>query len=119
MRADYLRQHPDGKFNGYISRGEVVRGMNMFEVSAAWGLPETRSPSKDRAVEFWTYFSQDEITGDWARYTLTFEDKAVSDWFVVRHFTKNGELTSWSHPETSGVATNPGVNSSDIGSTRR
>jgi hypothetical protein len=119
MRADYLRDHPDGRFNRYIERGEVVRGMNMLEVSAAWGLPETRRPTEDREVEYWTYFSQDEITGDWCRYTLTFEDKAVSDWYVVRHFTKNGELTSWSHTETSGVATNPGVNSPDIGSTRR
>ena len=119
MRTEYLRDHPDGRFNQYIARGEVVRGMTVLEVSAAWGLPETRRLSKDRNLEHWTYFSEDEISGDWSRYTLTFEKTSLTDWYVVRHFSTNGELTSWSHSETSGALSIPSVSSTDMGSSKR
>jgi hypothetical protein len=119
MRAEFLLDHPNGQFNQYISKGEVVRGMTVLEVSAAWGLPETRRMSKDRKMEYWTYFSEDEISGDWSRYTLTFEETALADWHVVRHFSTNGELTSWSNSETSGAISNPSVSSTDMGSTKR
>ena len=119
MREESLREHPGGPFNQYITRGEVVRGMSVLEVSAAWGLPETRRPSKDHKAEYWTYFSEDEISGDWSRYTLTFEETKLADWYVVRHFSTNGELTSWSNSEGSGAISNPSVSSSGVGSAKR
>jgi hypothetical protein len=94
-RGDYLEQHPTGKYNRYISRGEVVRGMGFVEVSASWGIPETRSKSKDKKYEYWTFFGEDEISGDWSRYTLVFEETVLTDWFLDRHFIKNGALTRW------------------------
>ena len=119
MREEFLREHPDGQHNLYVARGEVVRGMNVLEVSASWGIPETRRQSKDRKQEYWTYFSADEISGDWSRYTLTFEGKVLADWHVVRHFNKNGQLTQSSTATDASAATNPGVSSSDMAATKR
>lgn len=119
MRDEYLQEHPNGPFNEYIARGEVVRGMSVVEVSAAWGIPETRRKSEDRKMEYWTYFSEDEISGDWSRYTLTFEETLLTDWHVVRHFNKNGTLTQWTRQGASSIVKNPGVSSSDMGSTKR
>jgi hypothetical protein len=119
MREEFLLEHPDGQFNAYIAKGEVVRGMNVLEVSASWGIPETRRMSKDRKLEYWTYFSKDEISGDWARYTLTFQERVLTEWDVVRHFNKNGTLTQWSHSSDASATTNPGVSSSDLGPKKR
>lgn len=119
MREEYLRDHPDGRFNPYIHRGEVVRGMDELEVSASWGLPETRRLSNDGKVEYWTYFNEDDISGNWSRYTLTFEKTLLSDWHIVRHFTKNGTLTQSVTPESSAVISNPTLNSSDMGASKR
>ena len=119
MRDEFLRDHPDGGYNIYIARGEVVRGMGFLEVSASWGMPETRRQSKDRKLEYWTYFSSDEVSGDWSRYTLTFEQKTLADWHVVRHFTKNGELTNASNATDATATSSPSVSSSGLGSKKR
>jgi hypothetical protein len=119
MREEFLREHPDGQYNPYISKGEVVRGMDVLEVSASWGIPETRRQSKDRKLEYWTYFSSDEISGDWSRYTLTFEGKVLSDWHVVRHFAKNGQLTQTSTATDATATSTPGVSSSGLGTKKR
>jgi hypothetical protein len=98
MREDYVRTHPGGKYNEYIQRGQVVRGMNYLEVSASWGIPETRSKSRDRKVEYWTFFGKDDLSGDWTRYTMVFEKGVLADWELSKHFTKNGTLTHWRVP---------------------
>lgn len=95
LREDYLNKHPSGKYNPYIAKGEVVRGMDFVEVSASWGLPETRWKSKDEKYEYWTFFGADELSGDWSRYTLVFEETVLTDWLLDRHFIKNGALTRW------------------------
>ena len=95
MRQDYLSAHPDGRYNAYIAKGEVVRGMNYLEVSASWGVPETRRLSGDKQSEFWTFFGKDDVSGDWIRYTFLFEKGILVDWQVNRHFTKNGTLSEW------------------------
>jgi hypothetical protein len=95
-REDYLLSHPDGKYNQYIERGEVVRGMNYVQVSAAWGIPETRSQSKDKKFEYWTFVGHDDLSGDWTRYTFVFQKGVLTDWDLNRHFTKNGTLAQWS-----------------------
>ena len=119
MREDFLRDHPDGAYNIYIAKGEVVRGMSLLEVSASWGLPETRRQTKDKKLELWTYFSEDEISGDWSRYTLTFENQVLADWHVVRHFNSNGELTHTSEASDATATSNPKLSSSGFGSTKR
>ena len=102
MRDDFLLTHPDGKFNRFIERGEVVRGMNFVEVSASWGIPETRSLSKDRKLEYWTFFGFDDLSEDWTRYTFVFEKGVLADWDVNRHFSKNGSLSQWSISDNGG-----------------
>ncbi len=119
MREEFLREHPAGQFNQYITRGEVVRGMGVLEVTASWGIPETRRQSKDQKLEYWTYFSADEISGDWSRYTLTFDDKVLADWHVVRHFNKNGTLSQSSTATEASAATISGVSSSNLGTKKR
>jgi hypothetical protein len=98
MREDYVSTHPEGRYNDYIRQGQVTRGMNFLEVSASWGIPETRSRSRDRRFEYWTFFGKDELSGDWTRYTMVFENGILADWELNRHFTKNGTLTRWQIP---------------------
>ena len=119
MREEFLSEHPDGPYNFYISRGEVVRGMSFIEVTASWGLPESRRQSKDRSLEYWTYFSSDEVSGDWSRYTLTFETNVLADWHVVRHFVKNGHLSHGSSATDATATSSPAVSSSGLGATKR
>jgi hypothetical protein len=99
MREDYVNSHPDGKYNSFIDQGQVVKGMNFIEVSASWGIPETRSRSNDAKLEYWTFFGKDEFSGDWTRYTMIFEQGILTGWDLNRHFTKNGTLTRWLVPE--------------------
>lgn len=108
MREAYLRDHPDGRFNGYIERGKVVRGMDFTQVSASWGIPEARWLSKNKQVEFWTYLGEDDLSGDWARYTFEFEEGLLVDWVLDRHFTKNGTLTNWAIPGDASSSGSPG-----------
>lgn len=114
MREDYVQKHPAGRYNRFIEKGEIVRGMNLIEVSASWGLPEARWKSKDKAFEYWTFFGQDEISGDWSRYTLVFEKNVLVDWMLDRHFAKNGTLTEW-HIPGDGSDSTPGRRASSDG----
>jgi hypothetical protein len=97
-REVYVDKHPGEQFNKYIERGEVVRGMNYVQVSASWGLPETRRLSSDRKQEYWTFFGKDELSGDWTRYTFVFEEGVLADWQMDRHFAKNGALANHQTP---------------------
>jgi hypothetical protein len=99
MRADYVREHPGGPFNRYIEVGKVVRGMDFTQVSASWGLPEARWLSRNKKLEFWTYFGKDDVSGDWTRYTFEFEGEVLTGWELDRHFIKNGALTRWQIPD--------------------
>jgi len=119
MRQDYLLAHPGGEYNEYITRGEVVRGMNCLEVSASWGIPETRRMSKDQTLEYWTFYEKDEMSGDWMRYTFVFEEGALSNWQLARHFTKNGELSQWTITDGATAVSTPTTSSAGLGSTRR
>jgi len=119
MRQEYLSTHPDGKYNPYIAKGEIVRGMNFLEVSASWGIPETRRLSQDEAFEYWTFFGQDDVSGDWTRYTLIFDTGTVTDWQMSRHFTKNGMLSEWGSASQGAAAPGTPTGTSGLGSTRR
>ena len=95
LRQDHLKKYPDGKFNRYIERGQIVKGMQYLEVMASWGLPESRRLSRDREFEYWTFFGKDNDSWDWIRYTLEFEENCLLGWDMTRHFTKNGVLEDW------------------------
>lgn len=118
-RNEFVQSHPQGRYNEFISNGEVVRGMDVLEVSASWGVPETRRLSKDNKLEYWTYFGKDEVSGDWTRYTLVFEQRLLTDWQVARHFAKNGTLSQWSISGDSGPVSSPSRTSSGTDSAKR
>lgn len=92
LRQDYTKKYPDAKFNPYIKRGQIVKGMKHLEVMASWGLPESRSLSHDRKLEYWTFYGKDSESWDWIRYTLEFEENFLVGWDVTRHYAKNGVL---------------------------
>jgi hypothetical protein len=88
IRADYLRSNPGGRYNEYINRGEVVKGMNYVEVLASWGFPQSRLRLSERDFEYWRYVARDDATGDWIQYTFVFEGPALFEWESTRHTTK-------------------------------
>lgn len=88
LRQDYLRAHPDGRYNEFIARGEVVRGMTYLEVLASWGYPDARARVPERSLEYWRYLAADEASGDWIQYVFLFEESTLSEWEMSRHASK-------------------------------
>lgn len=84
LRAEYFASNPDGKFNEYIERGEIVKGMDMLEVLASWGYPAARKRSE--TTELWTYREVNEDSKDWIEFTFTFRSSVLGDWEVARHY---------------------------------
>jgi hypothetical protein len=82
MRAEYLENHPDGKYNAHINEGRVVKGMGVEEVLAAWGVPNQRRSWKHDNAENWTYYARDEHTGQVLGYELVFEEQLLARWVV-------------------------------------
>lgn len=95
LRQDYLRENPEGEYNQFIGRGQVIKGMKFKEVMASWGLPESRRLSRNREFEYWTFYGKDADSGNWMRYTLVFQKNTLTNWDVVRHYAKNGTLENW------------------------
>ena len=87
MRADYLENHPDGKYNAHINEGRVVKGMGVEEVLAAWGVPNQRQSTKRDKEEYWTYFAKEEHTGQLVGYELIFEEQLLARWLVDTNAT--------------------------------
>ena len=82
IRAEYLENHPDGKYNTHITEGRVVKGMGVVEVLASWGLPNTRRSVPQDNAEFWTYYAKDQQTQQVVSYELVFQAKVLSRWVV-------------------------------------
>ena len=82
IRAEYLQNHPDGKYNQHIAEGRVVKGMSIVEVLASWGLPNARRSVAQENSEFWTYYAKDEQTQQIVSYELVFQAKTLSKWVV-------------------------------------
>jgi hypothetical protein len=82
IRADYLRNHPNGPFNVHIAEGRVTRGMNIMEVLASWGAPNLRRTSPEGSTEYWAYYAKDEHTQKMVSYELVFENQVVTRWVI-------------------------------------
>ncbi len=93
LRADYLASHPDGPYNEYIRRGEVVPGMDLIEVLASWGYPLRRARRNDLS-EQWVYRDRDEDSKDWIEYTFVFRQGRLESWRIRRHTAAGGALVS-------------------------
>lgn len=88
IRHDYLRSNPQGRYNEFIRRGEVVKGMTYVEVLASWGFPESRLRIPTRDLEYWRYVTRDAASRDWIQYTFVFEGNALFEWEMIRHQSK-------------------------------
>jgi len=88
IRTDYLKSNPDGIYNDYIRRGEVVKGMTYVEVLASWGFPASRLRVPERNLEYWRYVARDDVSLDWAQYTFVFEGPSLIEWQMTRHTSK-------------------------------
>lgn len=80
IRADYLRAHPQGPFNGEIARSEIALGMGFYDVLAAWGMPDARVSDHERGEERWTYVLKNGNEVDELRFDFLFVKHVVVDW---------------------------------------
>jgi hypothetical protein len=85
LRDDFLRTFPDGPNHDHIRRGEVVRGMNLFEVLASWGIPDARVVSTEGNRERWVYVLLDDLSLDWICYEYEFRGNELVDWSTTRN----------------------------------
>jgi hypothetical protein len=83
LRADYRKEFPDSPRNQHVLRGEVVRGMTLYEVLASWGVPDRRIVS-DAGKERWVYVLMDDLSMDWVVYEYNFHDNTLVDWTTTR-----------------------------------
>lgn len=111
LRADYLKEFPNAPHNDHILRGEVVKGMSLYEVLASWGVPDRRLVS-DAGKERWVYVLLDDASMDWVCYEYDFRNNALVDWTTSRSNangfgldTQDGRvsalsLPTWASPRT-------------------
>lgn len=91
LRQEYLAANPEGEFNAYVEKGEVVKGMDLIAVLASWGHPNVRT--KDSPMtERWVYRDVDDVSKDWVEYTFTFQGSVLTEWDLVRHFAAGGRV---------------------------
>ena len=84
LRAEYFASNPDGEFNEYIERGEIVKGMDVLEVLASWGYPAARK--RTETTEVWTFREVDLDSKNWIEFIFTFRSNILGDWEVARHY---------------------------------
>lgn len=93
LRAQYLRENPNGVYNENIMRGEVVKGMNFVEVLASWGVPTQREQRNSGRSEVWSYRALDKSTSEFVLYDLVFDERVVKEWAVDRYTAGAGVST--------------------------
>lgn len=81
-REHFISSNPGSIFCENIRNGEIVRGMNIYEVIASWGLPNVYLVSHTEPKENWIYYVQDTDTRAILIYTLTFNDDLLEDWGI-------------------------------------
>lgn len=97
LRAEYMSSNPQGPYRESVSRGEVVKGMDVFSVLAAWGHPQRRL-RQGTANEWWFYVDADPDSKDSVEYSLAFRDGVLSSWESHR-FTSGGIAVQNGEPE--------------------
>jgi len=83
VRTEYLARHPDSPFHEQVARGEIVRGMDTFAVTASWGLPGRRV-NDGFDFERWLYVDVDDVAIEAVGYALVFERGVLKTWDVQR-----------------------------------
>lgn len=93
IREEYFRSYPDSRYQQNINRGEIVKGMSLFEVLAAWGVPDARVLGADQSRETWVYVLVDDRSLDWVRYDFDFRSNQLTEWQKTPHVTTGHALT--------------------------
>ena len=83
VRTAYLDRHPDSPFHEQVTRGEIVRGMDTYAVTASWGLPQRRV-NDGLEFERWLYVDVDDMSNESVGYALMFEKGVLKTWDVQR-----------------------------------
>jgi hypothetical protein len=94
MRAQYLKSHPNGRFNEEINKGEVAPGMNFDDMLASWGIPDTRIRTGTDDRERWVYVVSDEYSHDWVRYDFVFANRELTRWEQMRNVASSQYIGS-------------------------
>ena len=81
-REQYIAANPDCQYSDQIRNGEIIRGMDIYEVIASWGLPNVYLVSKEEPNEYWIYYVQAEESKLVLIYTLTFRDIFLEGWDI-------------------------------------
>lgn len=92
LRDDYFRSFPEGPNNEHIRRGEIVRGMSLFEVLASWGIPDARVVPAEGNQERWIYVLLDDLSHDWICYDYEFQGNSLIDWTTTRNVSNGLSL---------------------------
>ncbi len=96
IRDDYMKEFPEGPHNDHIRRGEVVKGMTLYEVLASWGIPDRRLVS-DSGRERWVYVLLDDLSMDWVCYEYDFRNNALVEWTTARSNANGFKLDAPDH----------------------
>jgi len=81
-REYFISSNPGSIYCENIRNGEIVRGMNIYEVIASWGLPNVYLVARKEPHENWIYYVQDQDTRSILIYTLTFSDDLLKGWDI-------------------------------------
>jgi hypothetical protein len=93
IREEFFRSYPDGRYNQNINRGEVLKGMSLFEVLASWGIPDGRVIKSESNHERWIYVLVDDRSLDWVRYDFVFQSNQLTEWEKTPHVANGASLT--------------------------
>lgn len=97
-----MKQFPDGPHNDCINRGEVVKGMTLYEVLASWGIPDRRLVA-DTGRERWVYVILDDLSMDWVCYEYDFTNNLLVDWTSTRSNANGFSFDSVDHQQSAMV----------------
>ncbi len=81
-REHFIELNPNGLFCEYVRNGEIIRGMNIYEVIASWGLPNVYLVSRKDNSENWIYYVEDRDSRSILIYTLTFREDMLETWEI-------------------------------------
>ncbi len=81
-REHFIELNPNSLFCEYVRNGEIIRGMNIYEVIASWGLPNVYLVSRQDHSENWVYYVEDRDSRSILIYTLTFREEMLETWEI-------------------------------------
>jgi hypothetical protein len=81
-REHFIATNPSSIYCENVRNGEIVQGMNIYEVIASWGLPNVYLVARKEPRENWIYYVQDADTRSILIYTLTFDDNLLEGWEI-------------------------------------